>query len=379
MAPDITLVRVRAIRDLRSSEESHKNSEKLPVFDAKDWPKNIETLQEYLRAQTGETGIPLGYVIRVDENVGVDPPGGYASIPDEMIARAPHRDDQGFNTPAYQSDRLRVWELISETCRGLDCWTYVKSAQRTRDGRLAYQNLFNNYLGPNNVDNMAKPSEKKLQVTRYTGETKRWIFESYVRLHVDQHAILTGLVDHGYSGIDNQSKVRHLMDGIKTKELDSVKTQILASALLRNDFDSCVNLYKDFISQMKSTSNQPELNISSVGKEGILQYRYYTKDEYDTLSPEQKSALRDKRKARGHKRGEKSPGQGDLKRHKKNEKKNVTFGKGLDKLTRSVNKMANAFAKHNIVTSDTESETAEPAPAAAPTNRSNPALTRQQK
>ena len=169
------------------------------------------------------------------------------------------------------------------------------------------------------------------------------------------------------------------MDGIKTKELDSVKTHILASALLRNDFDSCVNLYKDFISQMKSTSNQPELNISSVGKEGILQYRYYTKDEYDTLSPEQKSALRDKRKARGHKRGEKSPGQGDLKRHKKNEKKNVTFGKGLDKLTRSVNKMANAFAKHNIVTSDTESETAEPAPAAAPTNRSNPALTRQQK
>ena len=63
------------------------------------------------------------------------------------------------------------------------------------------------------------------------------------------------------------------MDGIKTKELDSVKTQILASALLRNDFDSCVNLYKDFISQMKSTSNQPELNISSIGKEGIIQDR----------------------------------------------------------------------------------------------------------
>ena len=128
------------------------------------------------------------------------------------------------------------------------------------------------------------------------------------------------------------------MDGIKTKELDSVKTHILASALLRNDFDSCVNLYKDFISQMKSTSNQPKLNISSVGKEGIIQDRYYTKDEYDTLSPEQQSALMDKRKAQGHKRGEKSPGQGNAKRQKKNDRKNVTFGKGLDKLTMSVNK-----------------------------------------
>ena len=62
-------------------------------------------------------------------------------------------------------------------------------------------------------------------------------------------AILTVLVKHSYSGIDDRSKVRHLMAGIKTKVLDPVKAQIMASAALRNNFDAYVNLYKDFIGQ----------------------------------------------------------------------------------------------------------------------------------
>ena len=39
------------------------------------------------------------------------------------------------------------------------------------------------------------------------------------------------------------------MAGINTKVMDTVKTQIMASATLRNDFDACVNLYKGFIEQ----------------------------------------------------------------------------------------------------------------------------------
>jgi hypothetical protein len=51
-------------------------------------------------------------------------------------------------------------------------------------------------------------------------------------------------------GIDQRSKVRHLIRGIKTKTLDTVKSQILSSATLWNDFDACVNLYQDYIAQM---------------------------------------------------------------------------------------------------------------------------------
>ena len=110
--------------------------------------------------------------------------------------------------------------------------------------------LKSHYLGENNVDNMSSRAEAKLKDTSYSGEKHRWNFEKYVKTHVDQHATLTGLVEHRYSGINDRSKVRHFMAGIKTKELDPVKTQIMASAALRNDFDACVNLYKDLLNKV---------------------------------------------------------------------------------------------------------------------------------
>ena len=63
---------------------------------------------------------------------------------------------------------------------------------------------------------------------------------------MDQHQILTDLKEHSYSGIDERSKVRHLMAGINTETLDAVKTQIIASKPLRSDFAACIILYKDF-------------------------------------------------------------------------------------------------------------------------------------
>ena len=71
--------------------------------------------------------------------------------------------------------------------------------------------LKNHYLGPHMVDNEANKAETILATLNYSGETRRWNFERYVRKHVDQHAILDGLTEHGYSGIDDLSKVRHLL------------------------------------------------------------------------------------------------------------------------------------------------------------------------
>ena len=171
--------------------------------------------------------------------------------------------------------------------------------------------LKNHYLSENNVDNMSSRAEAKLKDTSYSGEKRRWNFEKYIKMHVDQHAILTGLVKNGYSGINDRSKLRHLMAGIKTKVLDPVKTQIMESATLRNDFDACVNLYKDFIEKSDNLGVR-DTNISSVqsdrngatGKSGSARGsgtnydkivpdnsvpdRYYTGEEYQALNDAKK-------------------------------------------------------------------------------------------
>ena len=83
----------------------------------------------------------------------------------------------------------------------------MRLAQRTCDGRLAFLGLNNHDLGENNVDDMSSRAEAKLKDTSSSGEKRWWNFKKYAKMHVDQHAILTGLVDHGYSSIDDRSKV----------------------------------------------------------------------------------------------------------------------------------------------------------------------------
>ena len=79
------------------------------------------------------------------------------------------------------------------------------------------------------VDNMASTAEKNLEMAQYEGKSKRWLFDRYVRVHMEQHQILTDLKEHGCSGIGERLKVYHLLKGFKSFAFDSVKMQILAS------------------------------------------------------------------------------------------------------------------------------------------------------
>ena len=150
-----------------------------------------------------------------------------------MIARAPHYAANGYTPlPTYLEDRAKVCELMVQICTNrTDCWVYIEPGQARLDGRTAFWGLYNNYLGPNKVDNQqqAAAAETKLASTTYTGEKKRWNFDKYVQVHIAQHSILSGLEQHGYKRIDDCSRVRLLMAGIKTSALDLVTTRIMSS------------------------------------------------------------------------------------------------------------------------------------------------------
>jgi hypothetical protein len=159
---------------------------------------------------------------------------------------------------------------------------------------------------------MSLRAEKQLQSTNYTVEKRRWNFEKFVKVHKDQHTILQGLVEHDYAGIDNRSKVCHLLNGSKSMTLDTVKTCIMADATLRNDFDACVNLFQDLIEQW-SSSEVREVLISAVKTHGgggndswndiapdvSVPDWYYTKPEHAKLSQAKKLGLKKKLEKRG--------------------------------------------------------------------------------
>jgi hypothetical protein len=208
----INLALVSSYRDQQRNEVSLNKVAEEPVINDKEWPRTLETINEYLASQYVGTGVTLDYVVRPDIAVkpeAEDPVDGYATMDQEMTARAPHA------VRAFLDDRRKVWEL---------CFVYIKPALRTRNGRDAYIIIFARFLGPNNVRHMASADKTKLTDTLYNGEKKRFTWEKYARIHTEQHSVLNGLKDYGYAGIDDSSKVRHLLKGIKITELDVFKT-----------------------------------------------------------------------------------------------------------------------------------------------------------
>ena len=81
-----------------------------------------------------------------------------------------------------------------------------------------------------------------------------------------QH-VYAGLVN---AGLSERSKVRHLINGIKTYKLEMVKTQVLSTPALRSDFKGVVNLYQDMIHQktlMNKAGRDAYIAALTTGKE----------------------------------------------------------------------------------------------------------------
>ena len=221
----------------------------------RDWPRTFNGIGKFFHKCYGITSIHLAYIIRKDstpkekEDTDVDDPLV------QMIEGALHTLTEANGTiikhHTFVTDNKMLFDKFAELPREYECGTYVKPHARARNGRAAYMAFKNHYLGPNNIDNMAATAENKLINATYRGEGRHWDFERYSTFHKEQHTILEGLKEFGYAGMYEGSKARHLLAGIKTTALDSVKTQILCNAELRQDFAKCVVLFMDYIMQTK--------------------------------------------------------------------------------------------------------------------------------
>ena len=141
-------------------------------------------------------------------------------------------------------------------------WTYLNPSKNHRNEILFYNIIYNHYLGPINIYHMAAGTEKKLAQCTYTGKKINCTLDKCSILHKEQHNILNSLKEHGYTGINQQSKVRYLSEFIKTTSLYSAKTYITSDESLRQDFDGCVKLNKYFVKQ-SITDDRQSLGIAA--------------------------------------------------------------------------------------------------------------------
>ena len=287
--------------DTRRCTKDKKPSDldELPSVSKADWPKTFETIDDYFSDVYGEDGTPLAYVLRDDEEVedaADDPQDGYeGDLHAELIARAPHEGE------TYRADNRLVCRVLKKIVEGTNAFSYVRSY--TADGRAAYFKLKSVFLGPQTANNQATIQESRLQNTTYTGETARFGFNKLVEIHKTAHNRLEALVDHGYAGIDEGTKIRHFLNSIKTEKLK------LVVELVRNNpdytqFDDVVRRIQDTV-ETKMPTIPGGRRISSVvttnanGKEvftGVepdmsMEDKFYSNADWAALTDSQKKGV----------------------------------------------------------------------------------------
>ena len=345
----VTLPQVKTMRPQIQQEDTAKDPAVVPTIDAKNWPRTMESVENYIRGHLGVDKTPLKYVIRVDlfpPPAANDPIFGaadseYLSIDEEIIARhrivdrsiaaagmtAEDHEKSGPFAGTFRTDNTRVYDLLVGIFAETDSHVVLKPFKKQRNGRGAWRALFQHYLGPNNVDHLAAAAEKELDSHRYNGESRNYSLEQHILCHKKAHGVLDDLKDFGYSGIDERSKVRKFCDSIKTKALDTIKGQIMASAELRTDFDRCTTLFKDFLAQDKL--NGVERQISAVNVDNGKDLSYVPKDQWHSMSPAEQNQVKADRaaeKARRQAQGEGGKGSGGAKNGKaKSKNKQMKF------------------------------------------------------
>jgi hypothetical protein len=113
-------------------------------------------------SQYGSTGATLDYIVWAETVVKPeteDHVEDYDTVDQEMTARAPHSGQD------FVNDRRKVWDIMSIIWGDHSCFVYIKPALQTKNWRDAYMLMFDHFLGPHNVGNMASAAETKLTDT----------------------------------------------------------------------------------------------------------------------------------------------------------------------------------------------------------------------
>jgi hypothetical protein len=354
----------------REKEAEYKNPDPVKIEITKsDWPKTLSMLDQGLGKVKGTDGSPLSYCIRETAAVVAeadDPPSNYSdSDPNtEMKARAPIVNAAGVYSDTFTMDNPTVWDLVRFTFENTEEWTHIRTFMKKEDGRGAILKLRSIKMGSQFVQNRAGEIERKHRELTWSGDKRGWKFENYATKHQHYFNLLKEL--DGYHEPNEGTRVRLLMDGIKTNMLDSSKNTIYASDTLRADFDGAVAQFTNFLGAMPNSgaeSREQRRNASELGSGTKVQNRFYTKEEYNKMSKEDRSTLWELRnEAKGGSKG-----------------KRTNYDKSFKEQNKIIKKQGRQIAKLlSVQATDEEEET--PAASSAETevasNRTNPALRR---
>jgi hypothetical protein len=118
------------------------------------------------------------------------------------------------------------------------------------------------------MNHLANKMEARLASLTYRSKKKNWDWSWYTDAHIKQQTIAKNLMEHGYSGLEERSKVRHLLARIQDNAVQPMVCQVLAMRDNNKTFTTCLALFANFIHHLKQNPSnmRPIAELGSAGR-----------------------------------------------------------------------------------------------------------------
>jgi len=287
--------KMKAANDIKDSE---KPAIAAPPAFKKDtkWRVWKEQFQNYLGSKVGQCKAPLTFVIRP-----LDAPGNIDDYPDD-------HDQMVYLTPqvgaAYTRDNGVVYDELKALLVNSPAFTWIRSHDRSRNGRAAWKALLAHYEGTTEQNRIKEAAYATIRNTTYAGEPRGWTYENYYHAHQEAHYNL-----ELYGEIVSESrKVTDFLRGISDPLCNVAKGIVMATPNYLNNFTdaalfiaSTLNITLSNTSSKRNiskTNTQGHQNRNIGGKNKKKLTRHYTAEEWKMLSEEERQKIRNARNAK---------------------------------------------------------------------------------
>ena len=374
--------RICHFNDLKSIEKEYNSPDPIATVTKKlTIMKWVELLEEHVRKVRGVRKIPLSYLIRtahVAQPVTPFPAGHYMpygaeyeSFHDEMIECASHTH------PTYKPDNETLFHIINTALADTEYAASIKRHIRTKDGRGAYLDICLHHQGSNKWKATAEVADKKLTSMKWNGRSHRYTLAMHIANAWTYHNDL--LRASQYVPVDvptEPTRVTRLLNSIETRD------QFLISAIVEVKGDDGLNgkandfeLAADYLLKMlpvRSRDNVQSYQVSALefdfdsesdiptkGPDTGVDVRYHTKDEYKTLSPDEKeelAAIRTAARKVNKDFGKKPASKGNGKKSKRKSRKERKLSREIKALKASVAEKEETISAMRSMASNSNSE-----------------------
>jgi hypothetical protein len=302
-----------AMEDYKVAELENKTNsdatipEKFSYENWIDWQQSVIT---YLKAKKSiKPSIPLYYIIRPEPRVI---PINLMTPTDEIVYNTAHAGR------AFDTDNREVHRILDELTLGSDAADWIKSHRRRHDGRAAWTALCNHYDGPAEGDKRVTVARANIDSAFYKNEST-FSFEKYSTRLKKAYDTLRQYNQPKSS----KEEVDILLKNINTNNVQLSSCIAICRAQHAGDFNDATTYLGTQIAQIFPQSqpgsnnrnrarpgNNRRRNVSSIirkngkvtsnGVDLTDTTRYFTKKEWDKMSPQAIKLLHEcpKRKAR---------------------------------------------------------------------------------